>query len=246
MLSRSSSWCSVPLIALLSGCQTSPMPCPETPPAAPPASFDVGAAPGTEPAIPMVLPVAGEWAGVQAVLTIDVTADGQLSVDGESVKNDEALIALARAVVTVDPTRPAVIRADARATHGRVIRVLDLLRQAGVRNYAFGVTPAPPSPGTAPVGMSLPTPAGKPSWGCPFPPEADAGKIDSATVVLRVTVDAAGKATSAELVSETPSGHGFGATAMKCALERSYAPARDPNGQAVPGVTPLIRVRFLR
>jgi len=36
-----------------------------------------------------------------------------------------------------------VIRADKKVEHGRVIRVLDILKQAGLAKFAFGVAPAP-------------------------------------------------------------------------------------------------------
>jgi biopolymer transport protein ExbD len=42
------------------------------------------------------------------------------------------------------PDLRAVIRADASVTHGRVIRVLDLLKQAGISKIAFGVARAEP------------------------------------------------------------------------------------------------------
>ena len=53
------------------------------------------------------------------------------------------------------PDLRAVIKADAAVTHGRVIHVLDLLKQAHVNKIAFGVTPdrraAPaPQPGRSP------------------------------------------------------------------------------------------------
>jgi biopolymer transport protein ExbD len=36
-----------------------------------------------------------------------------------------------------------VIRADKKVEHGRVIRVLDILKQAGLAKFAFGVAPVP-------------------------------------------------------------------------------------------------------
>jgi len=43
----------------------------------------------------------------------------------------------------------AVIKADAAVSHGRVIHVLDLLKQAEVSKIAFGVQPT--APGVAPA-----------------------------------------------------------------------------------------------
>ena len=56
----------------------------------------------------------------------------------------------------------AVIKADAAVPHGRVIHVLDLLKQAGVAKIAFGVTPV--SPTLVPVpgpGPGTPSPTNK-------------------------------------------------------------------------------------
>ena len=43
----------------------------------------------------------------------------------------------------VGEDKRAVIRADTSVQHGRVIRTLDLLKQAGISKIAFGVTPVP-------------------------------------------------------------------------------------------------------
>jgi len=61
------------------------------------------------------------------------------------------------------PSRPfvAVIRADTTVQHGRVIRALDLLKEAGMSRIAFGVTPA--APGGAPAGLPAPAPAPVPA-----------------------------------------------------------------------------------
>ena len=55
-----------------------------------------------------------------------------------------------------NPELRAVIRADTTEQHGRVIRALDLLKQAGVSKIAFGVTPVPPEGGAAPSITSSP------------------------------------------------------------------------------------------
>ena len=57
--------------------------------------------------------------------------------------NDDAILQLARDVQADHPDLRAVIKADSAVTHGRVIHVLDLLKQAHVTKIAFGVAPAP-------------------------------------------------------------------------------------------------------
>ena len=46
--------------------------------------------------------------------------------------------------------RRAVIRADRKASHGRVIEVLDVLKRAGVKKIAFAVNPTAAPAASAP------------------------------------------------------------------------------------------------
>jgi biopolymer transport protein ExbD len=78
---------------------------------------------------------------VQTVLSVVVAADGVAQVDGVTVPNDDAILGLARAAREKNPEIRAVIKADSTVPHGRVIHVLDLLKQAQVQKIAFGVSP---------------------------------------------------------------------------------------------------------
>ena len=95
------------------------------------------------------------------VLSIVVTSDGAMSVDGKAASDDDAFLGLAREARRGDADVRAVIKADAAAAHGRVIHVLDLLKRAGIARIAFGVTPVPPT---------SPAPRASPAIGAP-PPE---------------------------------------------------------------------------
>ena len=55
--------------------------------------------------------------------------------------DDEALVPLAKRAKTKNKDLRAVIRADKKVEHGRVIHVLDLLRRSGISKIAFAVTP---------------------------------------------------------------------------------------------------------
>lgn len=79
---------------------------------------------------------------VQTVMNVVLAVDGTTQVDGKSVPNDEAVLALAKATREKNPEIRAVIKADTNVPHGRVIHVLDLLKQAQVTKIAFGVTPS--------------------------------------------------------------------------------------------------------
>jgi biopolymer transport protein ExbD len=92
--------------------------------------------------VPLDLPKAATGTSdVQLVFSIVLAADGRALVDGKPITNDDAILQLARDAQQAHPDLRAVIKADAAVTHGRVIHVLDLLKQARVSKIAFGVTP---------------------------------------------------------------------------------------------------------
>ena len=95
--------------------------------------------------VPLDLPKAATGTSdVQTVFSIVMAADGRAMVDGTAIPNDDAILQRAKDAAQQHPDMRAVIKADAAVPHGRVIHVLDLLKQAHVNKIAFGVTPAPP------------------------------------------------------------------------------------------------------
>jgi biopolymer transport protein ExbD len=97
--------------------------------------------------VPLDLPKAATGTSdVQVVFSIILAADGRAMVDAKSVPNDDAILQLARDAQAQHPDLRAVIKADSAVTHGRVIHVLDLLKQAHVNKIAFGVTPVAAAP----------------------------------------------------------------------------------------------------
>ena len=96
--------------------------------------------------VPLDLPKAASGQEVQTVFSIILLADGTTQVDSHPVDNDDAVLALSKEARTKNPELRAVIKADSAVPHGRVIHVLDLLKQAGVSKIAFGVSPVPPAP----------------------------------------------------------------------------------------------------
>jgi biopolymer transport protein ExbD len=96
--------------------------------------------------VPLDLPKASVGTSdVQVVFSIVMAADGRAFVDGKPIATDDAILALARDAEQTHPDMRAVIKADAAVTHGRVIHVLDLLKQAHISKIAFGVSPVAPS-----------------------------------------------------------------------------------------------------
>jgi biopolymer transport protein ExbD len=97
--------------------------------------------------MPMDLPKAASGESMQTVFSVELTADGKTRVDSNMAANDEAIGPLAREAKAKTKDLRAVIRADRKVEHGRVIHVLDLLKRAGVAKIAFAVSPvAEPTP----------------------------------------------------------------------------------------------------
>ncbi|MGD0675427.1 MAG: biopolymer transporter ExbD [Polyangiaceae bacterium] len=97
--------------------------------------------------VPLDLPKAATGTSdIQIIFSIVLAADGRAMVDSKPIPNDDGIFSLAKEAEEQHPDVRAVIKADAAVTHGRVIHVLDLLKQAHVSKIAFGVTPVAPMP----------------------------------------------------------------------------------------------------
>jgi biopolymer transport protein ExbD len=92
-------------------------------------------------AAPLDLPRASSG-DVQLVFSVELPDAKSTFVNGKAVADDAALLAVAKKQVVDQPDTRAVIRAEQSVPHGRVIAVLDTLKQAGVSKIAFGVSPA--------------------------------------------------------------------------------------------------------
>jgi biopolymer transport protein ExbD len=114
--------------------------------------------------LPMDLPKAASGEEVQNVLSVELTVDGKTRVDSQGVANDDAIGELAKQAKAKNKEIRAVIRADKKVEHGRVIRVLDILKQAGISKLAFGVAPAPRDDASPRAGAPA---AGTPAAGTP-------------------------------------------------------------------------------
>ncbi len=92
--------------------------------------------------IPMDLPDAqsGDSEAPPRQLTISVDREGQLYLDAEPT-TWEALAEQARRFARAESEPRAVIAADRSVSHGQFIRVIDLLRTAGITRYAINVNP---------------------------------------------------------------------------------------------------------
>jgi biopolymer transport protein ExbD len=112
--------------------------------------------------MPLDLPKAAKGEATQLVFGVEVSATGEIVVDGKKLADDKLLIDKAKKGLAKNKDLRAVIRADKTVQHGRIIRVLDLLKQAGVSKIAFGVAPI-----AAEIEASKPSEAAPPKDGKP-------------------------------------------------------------------------------
>lgn len=110
--------------------------------------------------LPLDLPKAAKGQEIQMIFGVELHSNGDLVVNGKKLASDDAVMTLAKEELAKTPDLRAVIRADTTVQHGRVIRVLDLLKQGGVSKIAFGVSPIAAEPGAAPApGAPAPAPS---------------------------------------------------------------------------------------
>jgi biopolymer transport protein ExbD len=108
--------------------------------------------------LPMDLPKAAQGQQIQLVFGVELHSNGDVLVDGKKLANDEAIFPVAKEAFAKNADLRAVIRADTAVQHGRVIRILDLMKQAGISKIAFGVSAVPPEPGAIAPKEAPPTP----------------------------------------------------------------------------------------
>jgi biopolymer transport protein ExbD len=91
-------------------------------------------------AIPVDLPQAATGETVPQTIILSIDERGSVFADGTQVADAELRQRIA-AAKKAKPDLRAVIAADGRATHRSVVRVVDLLRQENVNEFALDVRP---------------------------------------------------------------------------------------------------------
>lgn len=91
--------------------------------------------------LPLDLPRAGSGTETQTVLAVGLDDQGRLSVDKRLLANDDELLELAKKTLADHPEARAVLHADGRTPHAKVVRAMDLLRRGGLSRIAFAVLP---------------------------------------------------------------------------------------------------------
>jgi biopolymer transport protein ExbD len=87
--------------------------------------------------IPLDLPKAKTAGATQTVFNVSVDASGAVLANGNKVQSDAELEQRAAQALKANPELRTVISASASATHGKVMHVLDTVRDAGITRVAF-------------------------------------------------------------------------------------------------------------
>jgi len=105
-----------------------------------------------------------------------------------------------------------------------------------------GSGPAKPRPKyTGPDRSAPPMAIG--GWNCGFPPQANLEQINTAVVVISVTVSPQGSPIRVSVQSDP--GYGFGSLARSCAMGKRFKPGRSRSGKPMTK-TQAYRIRFTR
>jgi biopolymer transport protein TolR len=88
---------------------------------------------------------------VESTLNLVTTKDGGLVVNGEPVSSLEAAAAIVRREAAANPKLQAVIAADKSSPYGRVVELIDVVKQNGVSAFALDIERSNPPPTGAPA-----------------------------------------------------------------------------------------------
>ncbi len=103
------------------------------------------------PAIQVDLPKAATGEGTEpTMLALTLTEDGSIYLNGEPTTRP-ALIEYLPEVAKSDDQAQALIAADKSVPHGKVIEMIDLVRQMGIYRFALNI-----DPNTPPINMGTP------------------------------------------------------------------------------------------
>ena len=95
-----------------------------------------------KPSIEVELPKAATGGDtLDTTLSIVVSKDGLLFLNGEKATEDD-IATRCKKVAKADPKAQAIIAADKQTSHGKVVRVIDLVRRNGVLKFAINIDPA--------------------------------------------------------------------------------------------------------
>lgn len=71
-------------------------------------------------------------------LSIAIAVDGKMTLNGQAA-DQEKIRAAAMSELAKNPDVQAVIAADRNVSHGQVVTIIDLVKQAGVKKFAISI-----------------------------------------------------------------------------------------------------------
>lgn len=98
-------------------------------------------APMTNPGVVELPKVGQAMKQVGAPIVVSVKKDGTAEIEGKSFSRDKLLFEIKQQLKAKD--RPVVVAADEKTQYGKVIEVMDLLKQAKVDKVGLLFKPAP-------------------------------------------------------------------------------------------------------
>ncbi|MCR9164717.1 MAG: ExbD/TolR family protein [Nannocystaceae bacterium] len=72
-----------------------------------------------------------------ASILIQCDPDGKIAVDAKEVSSDEEIKSAIAAKLAEDPDTQGIVQCDEQSNVGQMVRLIDLLRDAGVKKYAI-------------------------------------------------------------------------------------------------------------
>ena len=90
--------------------------------------------------IPIDLPRASTGEDVTTTLALSLDREGKLYLEGRPATDDDVRRAIRVATGNNRDAR-AVISADQQVVHGRVVRLIDMIRREGVSRFAINIQP---------------------------------------------------------------------------------------------------------
>jgi biopolymer transport protein TolR len=98
-------------------------------------------APMTNPGLVELPKVGQAMKQVGAPIVVTVRKDGMAEIEGKKLSRDKLLFEIKNQLKSKD--RPVVVAADEKTQYGKVIEVMDLLKQAKVEKVGLLFKPAP-------------------------------------------------------------------------------------------------------
>jgi biopolymer transport protein ExbD len=89
-------------------------------------------------AIPVDLPEASTGEETASTVVVYIGRDGTTHLDNRPMNDEQLLAALRRAKQGTEEVR-AIISADRNISHGRFVRVVDIVRRAGIPRFAIDI-----------------------------------------------------------------------------------------------------------